>query len=137
MRMNISRLLLILGLIVLVGAVAASYYRSFVAKEYNIQYESTCDPQTESCFYYECTEEDGEDCESYAYALMQKHANDLYAACGDDVTSCEAAALCLPSDRACERTYCDPESEVCAIAESEPSLEEDMLEEEPSTEESS
>jgi len=41
---------------------------------------------------------------------MQKYAPDLFAQCGDDITECEVANVCLPQeDTQCSVTYCDLE----------------------------
>jgi len=70
-----------------------------------VSYEGECDPKMELCFIGcendECTKE-------YYYTMVQKYAPDVYAQCGEDITDCVEASVCLPSDRECSITYCDP-----------------------------
>lgn len=110
---------------------AASYYRFIVSGDYVVEYEGECDPATESCF--EGCEDDA--CEiTYPYKSMQKYAADLRESCGPDITDCEAASECLPSDRECTVAYCDPaelgEDEACLVAEEEEAAEDEAATEE-------
>lgn len=97
----------------------ASGYRFMIKYDYDVMYEVECDPATQVCFIGcgndECTE-------TYYYAEVQKYAADLRAQCGDDITGCEASTQCLPGDRNCSVTYCDPETdgESCELIVGEP-----------------
>jgi hypothetical protein len=98
-------LFVLLPLVVL--TVGASYVRFMVIKDYLVAYEGVCDPVVNSCFVgcedEECTSE-------YYYSSVQKYAVNLYAQCGEDITDCEAASICLATDdQDCSVTYCDPE----------------------------
>ena len=85
----------------------ASYYRFIINHDYIIAYEGVCDPTTEKCFIG-C--EDDECIDEYYYSKAMKYAPDLYRECGDDITDCEAAKMCLPDDDPrCSVTYCDAE----------------------------
>ena len=87
--------------------VSASYFRFVVMKDYVVAYEGMCDPAENDCFVG-C--EDAECTEEYYYTKVQKYAPDIFAQCGDDITECEAANVCLPEeDTQCSVTYCDPE----------------------------
>ena len=92
---------------------AFSYFRFIINNDYLIGYEGTCNPATEKCFTG-CT--DDACTESYYYSQMIKYAPDLYKECGKDITDCEAANTCLPEDRNCSITYCDPEvdGDICS-----------------------
>ena len=79
-----------------------SYFRFIVGNDYIAAYEVPCNPETQSCFVG-C--EDDECLEKYYYAKAQKHAADLYARCGEDITDCEAASECLADDRDCFIIY--------------------------------
>lgn len=85
-----------------------SYYRFFVSHDYAIKYEADCDPVTEECFVG-C--EDDECTQEYYYFYVQKYAADLYQQCGKDITDCESANICLPSDQRCSVTYCNTETD--------------------------
>lgn len=121
-------------LLILAGIL--SYHRFIVSYDYLVEYEGECDPAVESC-YVGC--EDETCAEVYYYTNVTKHAADLYAACGPDITDCTEASICLPNDRVCEVAYCDPEEaadESCARIEASddtPEAEEE-LSEEPETE---
>lgn len=82
-----------------------SYYRFMIRQDYMVGYEGVCDPATETCFVG-C--EDDECTEEYYYSKMVKYAPDLYKECGEDITDCEMANACLPGDRDCSVTHCDP-----------------------------
>ncbi|HYE23135.1 MAG TPA: hypothetical protein VEA92_01630 [Candidatus Paceibacterota bacterium] len=110
----------------------ASYYRFIAQADYTVQFEGTCDPEVENCFVA-C--EDDECTEVYYYTLVQKHAADVYAQCGPDITDCEAASVCLETDSTCSIEYCDLTEEDCigpgeeSGQETEEVAEDDMEEE--------
>ena len=84
---------------------AASYYRFMVLHDYVVMYEGNCDPERNSCFVgcidQECTEK-------YYYSMVTKNAAKLIEQCGEDITNCEFAYVCLPvSDEMCSITYCN------------------------------
>jgi hypothetical protein len=107
--------LLILGVIAACSLVAvASYFRFFIDRDYIVSYEGTCDPQTTTCFSG-C--KDDNCIETYEYSKVQKYGADLYAECGDDITNCQSANICLPTDRKCSITYCDTKADGVACAQ--------------------
>ncbi len=105
--MNFSRNFLSYILIPLfILLVASSYLRFVVLNDYVVGYESDCDPITNVCFVgcenEECTKE-------YYYKKMHKYAPNLYNQCGEDITECEKADVCLQKDDVgCSVMYCDP-----------------------------
>lgn len=109
-REGVNRHLLALILIPLcIVAATASYVRFVVAMNYVIEFEGDCDPSTESCFHA-C--EDDSCAAVYYYSLVQKHAADVYAQCGPDITDCDAAYTCLEGER-CTIVHCEPDSGEC------------------------
>ena len=82
-----------------------SYFRFIINDDYTVKYEGACDPTKEKCFIG-C--EDG-DCttKEYYYSEVTKYAPDIYKECGNNITDCKAASVCLPGDRNCSVTYCD------------------------------
>lgn len=117
MKFRDNILLYILVPLILLS-MGASYVRFMVTHDYIVAYEGTCDPSMHSCFVG-CTDE--ECTEEYYYSNVQKSAVDLNAECGDDITDCEKANLCQPSDQKCSVTYCDPSTEdKCKVSETEP-----------------
>jgi len=85
-------------------AVAASYYRFMVLQDYLVSYEGDCDPYTESCYVY-C--EDEECSEPFYYSIIERNAAEIYARCGADVTTCDAAYACQPDVDVCTITFCN------------------------------
>lgn len=83
----------------------SSWMRFMVNYDYIVTYEAACDPYSNVCFIG-C--EDAECFQPYYYANMQKYAADLYRQCGNDIRECKEAEACLPGDRSCTITYCDP-----------------------------
>ena len=80
-----------------------SYDRFIVRGDYLVSYEGTCDPLKENCFIG-CNDDACTD--TYYYRVMEKYAPDLEAECGKDITDCETANRCLPSDTLCTIKYC-------------------------------
>ena len=81
-----------------------SYYRFMVKYDYVVGYQGSCDPTTGKCFK-SC---DDNACKNPSYYTeMQKYEPDLYKECGKDITNCDAANVCLPTDHKCSIIYCD------------------------------
>lgn len=98
-----------LFLLVTLLGVGASYYRFMVIHDYMVSYEGDCDPYTQNCFVG-C--EDDECLEEYYYSQVQKSASDVYRQCGEDITDCDEAYICLVDDNEkCSVTFCDVETE--------------------------
>lgn len=85
-----------------------SYYRFMVRQDYIVGYEGVCDPTTEKCFV-RCADDACTKDEYYLQA--EKYAPDLLKECGPDITDCPDASICLPDDRDCSITYCDPNTD--------------------------
>ncbi len=92
--------------------VSVSYFRFIYHKDFEVTYESICNPISESCFIG-C--EDEECTQTYPYKYMRKHATDITNYCNDDISTCAAAQYCTNKDRICEIKYCDEGSEGCFI----------------------
>lgn len=101
----------LIPIIIIVGYF--SFNRFLVKHDYIVSYEGNCNPTIEQCFIGcendECTQE-------YFYSKIQKYAPDLYNECGKDITDCKQANICLPNDRDCSITYCNPEvdGDICS-----------------------
>jgi len=95
--------------------VLSSFYRFVVSRDYMVSYEASCDPQQHSCFVG-C--EDDACSEEYFYAKAEKHAVNLYAQCGPDITDCDEANRCLDeNDSRCSILYCvEADGDTCAAA---------------------
>ncbi len=113
-RNNYLTIILTTLFVLLVGS---SYLRFVHNYDYQVTYEGDCDPLTESCFVgcedEECTSE-------YYYKNVYKSASALYEQCGDNITDCEAAQVCLEAEGdTCFFEYCIPDEGECAVVESE------------------
>ncbi len=105
-RDNIPFYILVPLVILCVGY---SYFRFVITQDYIVEYEGVCDPATHDCFKG-CPDDACTD--SYYYDTVQKHAVDLFAQCGKNITNCDAANACLPqSNQTCSITYCDPQTD--------------------------
>jgi len=101
---SFKRYLLLYTLIpLLILLTASAYYRFMVLIDYTVSYEGECEPYTQSCFLY-C--EDQECAEPFYYSIIERNAAEVYALCGDDVTTCDDAYICEP-ETPCSVTYCD------------------------------
>jgi len=58
-----SKILFILLLSLLMILISSSYYKYIIKEDFILYAEVSCDPSFESCFIYECSEED-ENCDS-------------------------------------------------------------------------
>lgn len=84
--------------------VVFSYYRFMIKHDYLVGYQGSCDPSTGKCFMSceddACTKVD-------YYTEMRKYEPDLYKECGEDITNCDTANVCIPTDHKCSITYCN------------------------------
>lgn len=89
-----------------------SYYRFMIKHDYVVGYQGVCDPTTGKCFMNceddACTKVD-------YYDNILKYEPDLYKECGADITDCDDANICLPTDHRCSVSYCDrnESSDIC------------------------
>ena len=105
-------------ILLILGSVGFTYWRIVIQKDYQIVAEVSCDPTTESCFFYEgviCDDPTDFECvpeEAYDYKMISKKASSIYA-CEqtEEKLDCTEELSCLESEVDCEYTYCDPESE--------------------------
>jgi hypothetical protein len=96
----------------LVLTASASYYRFIVLGDFMVSYEVDCDPFTEDCFIG-C--EDNQCTEEYFYSTITRHANEIEALCGNDITDCEAAQHCSANNNRCTRITCDSGLDACDV----------------------
>lgn len=99
-----DHLLTIVVLLLLLLLIAGAYVRFMVQHDYLVAYEVDCDPETHSCFVG-C--EDNECTETYDYKVIERHAAEIEALCGENVLECDAAQSCQPDVPICTVTYCD------------------------------
>jgi hypothetical protein len=113
-NLNTHFFLYIMVLLVII-VIFVSFYRFVIKQDYFVWYEGACDPAIESCFVG-C--EDDDCTNEYYYSQIHKYAPDLYEKCGEDITDCPEANMCLATDRECFIIFCNPEvgSDVCAVS---------------------
>lgn len=105
------------------GVVALTSIKYFVAKDYYVQGQIDCDPETEECFVWKCDPNstiEGEKCtgdpeeDIWYYENVRKIANQI-PVCDPNDENCEALSCAQGQD--CEVTLCNesnvPEGEEC------------------------
>lgn len=98
--------------LLILSSIFFTFWRIFIAKDYQITAEVSCDTMTESCFFYEDEEE------SYTYKLISKKAANIFA-CEqtEEKADCTEELSCLDGEEDCEYMVCDQaelaEGEVC------------------------
>ena len=98
----------LLPLVVL--TLAASYFRFMVALDYTVFYEGDCDPHKSDCFVG--CEDDSCDMKYY-YTQIERHAQDFYNLCGEDVAQCDYFNVCTIGEEECTISYCNSPYEDC------------------------
>jgi hypothetical protein len=106
---------LVLGLLI-IYSIAATYYRTFIAKDYIIIAEIGCKPSIENCLVYTCDPEiDGECPEDEAeWASYYKIIKKKLANIPSEIDSCD------PHLEECPEPSCDPGEPDCQIIECDP-----------------
>src|SRR3989344_4651117 len=106
-----SKIFFLVFFLLIVGSVAATYYRYVVARDYIIQSETDCDPYTEACFVYVCDPEAGEECtgdpieDTSYYKLINRNAKHI-PSCDPAEEGCDVW-VCPPGEADCSFTLCD------------------------------
>lgn len=107
-----SKIFFLVLALLIIGSIGFTFWRIFIAKDYQIIAEVSCDTMTESCFFYE--DEDG----AYTYKIISKKAANIYA-CEqtENKIDCNEELSCLENEEDCEYMVCDPaelaDGEVC------------------------
>jgi hypothetical protein len=101
-------LFVIIGLLI-VGSVAVTFWRYMLKRDYIVQAQTECDPETENCFVWECDPAsivEGEACtgdeesDIWYYKIIHRNAKNI--------------PLCDPNDEECTALVCDPGEEECS-----------------------
>lgn len=93
--------------ITFVAVIISTAYIFFVTNEHDYVIEASCDPETTTCFYRDCSEEDA----CYEY---QEEIYKLYSIDSDEFKKCGGLACaeqCLSGAIECLEIACDPEGE--------------------------
>jgi hypothetical protein len=112
-----SKIFFLIFFLLIVGSVAATYYRIVVKKDYVISAQTDCDPAAEKCFVWECdpaSTVDGEACTGDAeadiwyYKTIKRVAANI-PLCDPNDENCEAL-VCAEGEKDCEEILCSPET---------------------------
>jgi len=97
---NIFLYVLLIGVII---SIASSFYFFYFKKDFNFIVETKCNPETETCFYRDCTNPD--DCPPNGFSYYNTYtlrARD-FKACGVNEDCLEA---CTTGAISCTKTEC-------------------------------
>jgi hypothetical protein len=112
-----GKILLIVICILIAGSVVATYWRIVVKRDYIVQAQIDCDPESENCFIWKCdpnSTEEGEACTGDAdndiwyYKLFFRNAKNI-PNCDPDDEDC-TAYVCDPGEKDCSEELCTPEN---------------------------
>ncbi|MDD5489613.1 MAG: hypothetical protein PHP25_02960 [Candidatus Moranbacteria bacterium] len=109
-------LFVILGILV-VGSVAVTYWRYMMKRDYIIQAQIDCDPETENCFIWKCDPNslvEGEKCtgvpdnDIWYYKILSRNAKNI-PDCDPNDENC-AAYVCGEGEADCSEELCTAEN---------------------------
>ncbi len=104
-------------LLFIVGSVAATYYRYVIKRDYAVEAQTDCDPETEKCFIWKCDPRalEGEekctgvpDNDIWYYQVVRRNAKNI-PLCDPKDENC-AALTCEPGEQGCSVEFCTPEN---------------------------
>jgi len=107
-----SKILLIVFVLILAGAVSATFVKYVIFQDYVVEISIDCDPMEESCFRYECDPE-WEECtgdpqeDVSFYKLLTRKAYNM-PECDPESPDC-LWDQCPPNEKYCEIADCVPE----------------------------
>ncbi len=138
-----SKIFFLVLAIFIAGSIGATYWRYVIQKDYIIQAQIDCDPETEKCFVWRCdplSSEEGEKCtgdpekDIWYYKIFRRNAKNI-PSCDPSDENCPAYA-CGEEEKDCAEELCTsenvPEGEECNDPErylfENPPLEEECAE---------
>lgn len=119
-----SKILFVIIALLIVGSVAVTFWRYMVKRDYIVQAQTDCDPETENCFVWQCDPESDE--EGYActgdpeediwyYKIIRRNAKNI-PLCDPNDEEC-TALVCETGEAECSEELCTesnvPEGETC------------------------
>lgn len=98
-RHNLFLYILLGGVLI---AIASSFYFFYFKKDYDFIVETKCNPETEACFYRDCTNPD--DCPPNGLSYYNQYTINAgdFASCKDE----DCTEACTLGTIACEKTEC-------------------------------
>jgi hypothetical protein len=109
-------LFLVLGILI-IASVGATFYRYIIKRDYIIQAQIDCDPETENCLVWRCDPSstvEGEACtgapenDIWYYKILKRNANRI-PPCDPKDENC-TAYQCETNEPECEMASCSPEN---------------------------
>lgn len=110
-----SKILVIAFVLLIIGAVGATYWRVFVKKDYLISNQVDCDPYTEKCFIWRCdpnSTKEGETCtgepdkDIWYYKVIERKAYNIPLCNPDEDENCQPF-VCGENEKGCKETLCE------------------------------
>jgi hypothetical protein len=114
-----NKIFFIVFLLLIIGSVGATYYRTMIKKDYMISAQIDCDPYTEKCFIWECdptSTVEGEACtgelenDIWYYQIVERRAYNI-PSCDPNDENCEAL-VCPDGEEDCDVIFCNEENKV-------------------------
>ena len=112
-----SKVLFVVLGILIAGSIAVTYWRYMVKRDYVIQAQIDCDPETENCLVWKCdptSSAEGEKCtgvpdnDIWYYKILNRNAKNI-PSCDPKDENC-TAYVCDPGEPQCEITNCSPDN---------------------------
>lgn len=107
-----SKILLAIFVVLIAISTIITYYKIMIKRDYMIEAQIDCDPETESCFIYKCDPEQ-EECtgnpeeDTSYYKIINKNASRV-SVCDSGSEECQPL-VCGVDEPDCEITLCSPE----------------------------
>lgn len=135
-----SKLLITLFIVAVLAVTAWKYYVYVIRHDFVVYDQIECDPSIESCFAYECEEND-EECDNAPFKKIERSAMSTTPCPNHKEGACETVA-CSESEKSCTEILCTEdaleEGETCVQSEGadgDETADETVQEERPDTSE--
>lgn len=120
-----SKIFFVVFFLLLAGSVSASAYKYVFARNYIVENEIDCDPETENCFVWECDPQavsEDEACtgdpeaDIWYYKVVRRKASKVPDCDPEKDEECDPWA-CDPGEKNCAEIFCDEENKLAYEAE--------------------
>ncbi len=110
-----SKILIAVFVLIILGSVAATYWRIMVKRDYIISAQADCDPTVDKCFIWQCdpaSDVEGEKCtgdpesDTWYYQIVQRKAFNIPSCDPNGEEEC-TALVCPEGEADCSVTFCD------------------------------
>lgn len=101
-----TKILTVVMILFVVVSVSAKFYKFSVIQDFYVSSELECDPETESCFIWDCDLSD-EDCDQAPYKYIWKYATGV-TNCDPRLEDCDELQCNTNED--CEIIYCSEDT---------------------------